>query len=162
MVRPHKSRIVEKTPKIDYFKPRGIPLSTLDEVTLTIDEWETLRLSDLEELNQTIAAEKMGFHQSTFQRTLCKARKKITDALINGKAIKIEGGIYKIKQNMQNTLGQKRGIGGPKNCICPNCGYEKKHEPGVPCKEEKCPQCNTFMIRDDALSSNKKNKIKEK
>lgn len=83
-------------PEVTYFKPRGVPLRELEEVELTIDELETLRLANAEKLNQTEAAEKMDIHQSTFQRTITRAREKITDALINGKAIKIHGGEYKM------------------------------------------------------------------
>ena len=72
-----------------YFKPRGVPLSMLDEVILTIDELEAIRLKNIEGLEQIKAARKMKVSQSTFQRILSSAYKKISDALINGKAIKI-------------------------------------------------------------------------
>ena len=79
-------------PEITYFKPQGVPLSGLQQTTLTLDELETLRLSNIEKLSQIEAAEKMEVHQSTFQRTLTRAREKITEALVKGHAIKIEGG----------------------------------------------------------------------
>ena len=82
MVRPRKLKFVNFKPEITYFKPQGVPLRDLEEVELTIDELETLRLSNDEKLNQTEAAEKMDIHQSTFQRTLTRAREKITDALL--------------------------------------------------------------------------------
>lgn len=96
MVRPKKIRSVSFNPNVTYFKPRAVPLSELKQVDLTVDELETLRLSNVEKLNQVDAAEKMGVHQSTFQRTLTKALEKVSDALVNGKAIKINGGEYKI------------------------------------------------------------------
>lgn len=96
MVRPKKVRTVNFQPDVTYFKPRAVPLSQLQEVELTVDELETLRLSNIEKLSQADAAEKMRIHQSTFQRTLAKAREKVTDALVNGKAIKIYGGEYQI------------------------------------------------------------------
>ncbi len=98
MVRPRTNRLVESEPKIVYFKPQGVPLRELDEVIITIDELETLRLANIEKIGQTESASKMRIHQSTFQRTLSRAREKISDALVNGKAIKIEGGKYTMPQ----------------------------------------------------------------
>jgi len=89
MVRPIKPRRVQFDPKAVYFKPRALPLSTLEEVELNLDEMEALRLCELEELDQVKAAKEMQISQSTLQRLLSSAHKKITDALINGKAIKI-------------------------------------------------------------------------
>jgi predicted DNA-binding protein (UPF0251 family) len=90
MVRPLKKRHIEFCPNVTYYKPRGIPLSELEEVILTADELESLRLKNIENLDQTDCAEKMLISQSTFQRTLCSAYKKISSALIEGKAIRIE------------------------------------------------------------------------
>jgi len=61
----------------------------LEEVDLGFDELEALRLCDFKNLEQTEAARQMNISQSTLQRILASARKKIADALINGKAIKI-------------------------------------------------------------------------
>ena len=77
------------SPNITYFKPRAVPLSILEEVDLGVDELEALRLCDLKTLSQAKAAEKMGISQSTLGRILTSARKKIAEALIKGKAIKI-------------------------------------------------------------------------
>lgn len=96
MVRPRKLKRINFTPDVTYFKPQAVKLSDLEEVELTFEELEVLRLSNLENLTQTTAAEKMEIHQSTFQRTLSRANQKITDALVNGKAIKINGGAYKM------------------------------------------------------------------
>ncbi len=71
-------------------------LRNLKEIELTFDELESVRLSDVEKLSQLEAAEKMQIHQSTFQRNLARAREKIANALINGQAIKIHGGAYKM------------------------------------------------------------------
>jgi predicted DNA-binding protein (UPF0251 family) len=73
-----------------YFKPRGIPLHQLDEVKISDEELETLRLRYQEGKNQYQAAKSMKLSQSQYQRDLTKALEKITDALINGKAIAIE------------------------------------------------------------------------
>jgi len=89
MVRPIKPRKVFFNPNITYFKPRAVPLSMLEEVDLSIDELEALRLCDLKGLKQIKAAKKMKVSQSTLWRILTSARKKITQALIEGKAIKI-------------------------------------------------------------------------
>ncbi|KKT22026.1 MAG: hypothetical protein UW08_C0020G0012 [Parcubacteria group bacterium GW2011_GWB1_43_8b] len=76
-------------PNAVYFKPRAIPLSMLEEVDLNIDELEALRLCDLKDLEQEEAAKKMKISQSTLQRILVSARKKVAEALTEGKAIKI-------------------------------------------------------------------------
>lgn len=112
MVRPRKIKLVEFEPDVTYFKPRAVPLKDLEEVSLTLDELETLRLSNLEKLSQLDAAAKMQVHQSTFQRTLARAREKITDALVNGKAIKIRGGEYKMPgRDGTGPMGPGRGMG---------------------------------------------------
>lgn len=89
MTRPIKPRRVIFDPNVTYFKPRAIPLSMLEEVDLAVDELEALRLCDLKDLDQVEAAKKMGISQSTLQRILALAHKKIAEALIKGKAIKI-------------------------------------------------------------------------
>ncbi len=94
--RPYKLRHVRHQPGATYYKPRGIPMRQLEEVILTIDENEAIRLKNLEGLDQTDCAAKMKVSQSTFQRILVSANKKIADALTNGKAIKIEGGNIKL------------------------------------------------------------------
>jgi predicted DNA-binding protein (UPF0251 family) len=157
MVRPRKVKIVNFEPGATYFKPRAIPLNQLEEVELTIDELETLRLSNLEKLSQADAALKMNIHQSTFQRTLTRAREKITDALVNGKAIKIHGGDYRMPGgDGTGPMGSGRGRGtmggtfaaGPGGvCKCPSCGYELPHVTGQPCNERKCPKCGNLMTR---------------
>jgi len=90
MPRPRMRRRVAFQPNVSYFKPRGIPLRELEEVTLSFEEMEALKLVDIQQLGQTEAAKKMNISQPTFFRELDMARKKITDALVNGKAIKIE------------------------------------------------------------------------
>jgi predicted DNA-binding protein (UPF0251 family) len=89
MPRPRLRRRLRFFPQTDYFKPIGKPLRLLEEITLTQEELEALKLINLEELDQTKAAKKMSISQPTFNRTLKQARKKITQALTQGKAIKI-------------------------------------------------------------------------
>jgi len=89
MARPIKPRRVLFDPNVTYFKPRAVPLSMLEEMDLGVDELEALRLCDFKNLDQITAAKKMKISQSTLQRILTSARKKVTEALIKGKAIKI-------------------------------------------------------------------------
>jgi len=89
MTRPIKPRKIGFDPDVTYFKPRAVPLSDLQEVDLAFDELEALRLCDYEEENQIKAAQQMKISQSTLGRILLSARKKIAEALIKGKAIKI-------------------------------------------------------------------------
>jgi uncharacterized protein len=101
MARPFKERRVCCKPGTDYFKPRGIPLDMLEEVVLTVDEFEALRLADLEGLYQEEAAEKMKVSRQTFGNIIASAHKKLAEAVVNAKALKIEGGVYKM-QGMKN------------------------------------------------------------
>jgi len=75
-------------------------MRVLDEIRLTVEEAEAIRLKDLEALEQEDGAEKMNISRPTFQRVLAAGRKKIADALLNGKAIRIEGGNYEISPQM--------------------------------------------------------------
>jgi len=95
MVRPRLCRRVRFNPNVTYFKPQGIPLRQLEETILNVDEFESVRLKDLEGLEQEECARKMNISQPTFHRIVVSARKKITDAIVRGKAIRIEGGNYR-------------------------------------------------------------------
>jgi len=98
MPRPPKCRRVAFMPGVKYYKPAGIPLRFLDEVRLSIEELESVRLKDLEDLDQEQCAQRMNISRSTFQRVLGSARKKIAEALLTGKAIRIEGGNFEFQQ----------------------------------------------------------------
>ena len=114
MPRPIKFRRVGFNPGAIYFKPVGVPMSNLEEVILTMEEFEAIRLKDFEGLDQTDAAEKMNVSQPTFNRILSSARSKIADALTNGKAIRIEGGNYEFVgggRGMGRGFGRGRGMG---------------------------------------------------
>lgn len=89
MPRPKLCRRIRFNPKITYFKPQGVPLRALEVIELTTEEVEVLRLKNVKELDQIEAAKKMKTSQSTFQRILSSANKKVSKALIEGKAIKI-------------------------------------------------------------------------
>jgi len=89
-------RRVDSLPQVTYFKPAGVPLSNLEEVRLSVEEAEAIRLKDIEGLEQDGCAQKMKVSRSTFARILLSARQKMADALLNGKAIRIEGGNYEM------------------------------------------------------------------
>lgn len=92
MPRPKKMRWITGHPGVTYFKPQGVPLRMLNQVYLGIDELEALRLSDFEGLSQETGAERMNVSRATFGRIVSGAHQKVADALIHGKAIRIEGG----------------------------------------------------------------------
>jgi predicted DNA-binding protein (UPF0251 family) len=87
--RPRACRKISSNIKVNYFKPRGLPLSSLKEVELTKEEVEALRLKNIKNLDQTKCAETMKTSQSTFQRILASAYKKMSIAIVEGQAIKI-------------------------------------------------------------------------
>jgi len=90
MPRPRLGRRIRFNPQVTYFKPQGVPMNMLEVIELTTEEIEALRLKNIENLDQIRAAEKMNTSQSTFQRILSSAYKKISRALILGQAIKIK------------------------------------------------------------------------
>ena len=110
MSRPLKCRRVCANPQIDYFKPRGVPMLGLQEVSLTVDELEAIRLADLEGLYQEDAAAKMDVSRQTFGSIVSRARRKVADALINAKALKVEGGIVKYSDKNIKHVCKKRRI----------------------------------------------------
>lgn len=99
MPRPRRCRRIENKPKICYFKPAGVPMRSLREVKITYVELEALRLKDYLKLDQKSAAIKMDISQPTFHRLILRARKKIANALVEGKAIRVEGGNFTYYKN---------------------------------------------------------------
>lgn len=97
MPRPRICRRIRTRPGVTYFKPAGIRMIELEEVILTFDEYEAVRLIDLEDIEQAKAGKMMKISQPTLSRLLKNARKKISDAIVHGKAIRIEGGNYMFK-----------------------------------------------------------------
>jgi predicted DNA-binding protein (UPF0251 family) len=85
---------VASIPAVSYFKPAGIPMRGLEDVGLTVEEVEAIRLKDLAGLQQVECAKRMSISRPTFHRVLKSARRRIADALINGKAIRVEGGDF--------------------------------------------------------------------
>jgi predicted DNA-binding protein (UPF0251 family) len=98
MPRPVKCRKVGFIPDVLYFKPAGIPMRELDEVDITLDELEALRLADLEGLYQEDAAGHMNVSRQTFANIIASARRKIAEGLVYGKALRIEGGTIDISR----------------------------------------------------------------
>ena len=90
MSRPKKCRCINCTPNTSYFKPKGIPIFKLEEVSLSLDELEAIRLADYEGLYHEEAAEKMTVSRATFGRILNEARHKVAEAIVDGKALRIE------------------------------------------------------------------------
>lgn len=154
MSRPRKKRRVHFVPKIRYFVPHKVPEGLIKENVLKIEELEALRLRDIEGLDQENCAIKMNISRQTYQRVLSEARRKIVDSLINGKAIRIEGGNFDLHfgkvlctecnnnwfESYDNFIKIGRG-----NFKCPNCksnriicldkkGYKY-------CKNRKCRNC---------------------
>jgi predicted DNA-binding protein (UPF0251 family) len=103
----------------------------LENVGLTVDEFEAIRLKDSEGLEQTEAAESMGISQPTFSRVIDSGRRKVADALVNGKAIRIEGGDY-----MSEPKRKFR-------CYVCEHEWEEPHGTGRP---DKCPKCGSSNI----------------
>ena len=92
MSRPMKLRQVARAPWVTFFKPVGVPMNALEGVTLGFEEVEAIRLKDIEEFHQEECARQMGISRATFHQILKSARKKVADALLNGKSIRVEGG----------------------------------------------------------------------
>ena len=125
-MRPKKNRIINAPPEIVGFKPVGIPGNLLEKVYLTIDEFEAIRLADYENLDHEQAAKKMEISRPTFTRLIDSARKKVADAIINGKELIIQGGNIHFKNNIFRCLDCGYTIKIPiyRNpiSICPSCG----------------------------------------
>ncbi len=99
MARPVKLRCVAQFPSVSFFRPMGIPTNALQEVRLSLEEVESVRLKDFEGLEQEQCAQRMHISRPTFHRILELARGKLADALVNGKAIQIEGGNFGLPQS---------------------------------------------------------------
>lgn len=125
-------RKVSSIPQVTYFKPAGIRLTELEEVKLLVEEAEAIRLKDLDGLEQEECAGKMNVSRTTYSRILDSARQKIADALLNGKAIRIEGG------NFEMATRRFRCIAGHE--------WEVPFESLITSSPEVCPECKTPSI----------------
>ena len=132
MGRIPKWRRVAFIPEVTYFKPAGIPYRILEEVCLSVEEAEAIRLKDLEGLEQEECAQRMSISRSTFHRVLGSARGKLADALLNGKAIRIEGGNFEMAMRRFGCInGHQWGV---------------PFEIMVTAPPQLCPTCNTPNI----------------
>ncbi|PIX29762.1 MAG: hypothetical protein COZ65_00565, partial [Caldiserica bacterium CG_4_8_14_3_um_filter_35_18] len=95
----------------------------------------------------------MNISRPTFGRILEIAHRKVADAIINGKAIRIMGGTVEFE-----VSNMEFGPGG--FCVCPKCGFKKPHEAGIPCRDERCPQCGAVMMRESYFRDLNKDKEK--
>ena len=132
MGRPPLERFVAGLPRAAMFKPAGIRASELEHLGLTVDEVEALRLVDLEGLSHEQAAARLGVSRQTVGRALDVARRKVADALVNGKALVIGGGTYQIAQVR----------------CCNACGSRwELSSAGSADAEETCPVCGSATVR---------------
>jgi uncharacterized protein len=133
MARPRACRCVGFLPNVVYFKPRGIPLVDLEEVCLLVEELEAVRLKDAEGLDQEECGRLMNISQPTFHRVLESARRKIAEALIQGKAIRIEGGDFEMAE---------------RKFACRSCGHswEVPFCTGQRGIDMTCPKCESHDI----------------
>ena len=132
MGRIPKWRRVAFIPEVTYFKPAGIPLRTLEEVCLSVEEAEAIRLNDLEGLEQEECAQRMNISRPTFHRVLGAGRRKLADALLNGKAIRIEGGNFEMAMRRFRCLNDHE--------------WDVPFETMITTPPQFCPTCNTPNI----------------
>ena len=125
-------RRVSFIPQVTYFKPAGIRLAQLQEINLAVEEAEAIRLKDLVGLDHEECAQRMNISRTTFARILNSARQKISDALLNGKAIRIEGG------NFEMAARRFRCVNGHE--------WDVSFEIMVGSPYQFCPSCNTPSI----------------
>jgi len=120
------------------FHPAGIPARELVEIVLTLDEFEAIRLADLEGFYQEQAAERMSVSRPTFGRILVAAHRKVADALAHGKILKIEGGTIRVERLRSPPCG------------CPRC--RRTGDVGVtgekaPAMDAEAPPCRRMRRR---------------
>jgi predicted DNA-binding protein (UPF0251 family)/predicted Fe-Mo cluster-binding NifX family protein len=128
MPRPRKNCKVAFLPDTTYFKPAGVPLRLLEEVCISIEEVESLRLRDIEGLDQELCAGYMNISRATFQRILESARKKIAVGLLGGKAIKIDGGAFELEA--------------PQCCCRIGCNQDISEDTSARWSAESCSICH--------------------
>ncbi|MCB9503722.1 MAG: DUF134 domain-containing protein [Deferribacteres bacterium] len=133
MRKPYRKRRIEEPPSFQHFKPCGIPRRQLKTISMSIDEYEALRLADYQGLNHAQAAEKMAISRPTFTRLIEKTRHKIATAIIDGMELTIGGGNIEFA----NTFHR-----------CRDCGNERlgpAHR-----KKPDCPACGSTHFEDTA------------
>lgn len=137
MARPDKCRLVGQAPRARIFKPAGIPARKLESVEIGLDEFEAVRLADLQGLYFDAAGAQMGLSRATFGRLVARARHKIADAIVHGKMLTLRGGHIKMKgirvflcESCQKPFEEPCGTGRPR--ACPHCGGDAFHRTDCP------------------------------
>ena len=140
---PYRKRRIQLPPNYKNFKPSGVPRNLLKSLTISVDEYEALRLADYEGLEHLQASEKMGISRPTFTRLIEKARRKMAKTIIEGLELVVEGGNIEF----QNTLRR-----------CRDCGDEQI----IPSDKivEDCPECGSDNVEDVAEKFLKDNNLK--
>lgn len=133
VARPKKIRWVEAVPPVRVFKPVGVPRCDLEEIVLTVEEFEAIRLKDLENLEQEECAQRMSISRPTFQRILNSAHEKIASMLTHGCALRVEGGTYQLVERHR----------------CPRCEHEFALPESSPELEGEieCPECESALTQ---------------
>jgi predicted DNA-binding protein (UPF0251 family) len=165
------------------FKPFGIPMRDLEPVTLLFEEYEAVRLADYVGLSHQEAARQMNVSRPTFTRVYEKARQTLSAALVEGKALLIDGGNYqtndcwnRCERCSQLFVGSDEKAVCPfchrsavrrlhpdpsatetnGFCLCTRCHAKIAHVRGQPCRERPCPSCGAKMVREHCPSINTK------
>ncbi len=177
MPRQKRYRRMHMPPSMMGFKPFGIPARDIESVTLLLEEFESIKLADYDNLNQEEAAKKMNISRPTFTRIYECARKKIAKSFVEGKAILIEGGFVEfnkewfkctnchetfiLKNSTQRRcpsckseeiepVYEKMSPDDKKDnyCVCFACNIKIPHQHGIPCKKINCPSCGKPLLRE--------------
>ncbi len=132
MPRPRKCRCIGREPGVSTFKPAGRPGHALEQVVLSLDELEAVRLADLEELYQEEAARRMEVSRQTFGNIVASARRKLADCVVNGKLLRIQGGAVRLAgqrtfacEHCRRRWSLPNGSGPPE--ACPGCRSHDIH-----------------------------------
>ena len=139
MGRPHKERRVEQIPPVTHYKPAGVPLHDLEEITITIEEMEAIRLADIEQLDQNAAAERMEVSRPTFHRIVNTAHQKIASALWQGHSLMIGGGNFRVSNHRLDL----------RHFTCQTCDHHWSlpHGTGQRGHDLTCPVCQAATVR---------------
>lgn len=137
MPRPRCCRKIAGSPRCEVFRPVGVPASALQEIVLTLDELEAIRLADLLGKYQEHAAQQMNVSRQTFGRIIEQAHKKVAQALIEGKALRIEGG--------EVELARVRVF------HCGDCNYAWELPLAQGCPRA-CPSCQSVSVRCESAA----------
>jgi len=131
--RPQNCRWIENIPEVTRFQPASGRKK--ESITITFDELEAMRLADLEGMYQEQAAQQIRVSRQTFGRIIASAHKKVAEALVNGKIIRIEGGEV-------SSINPDAALSKPEFCTCPR----KLKTDSESCPSQTCPKCGKGMV----------------